>query len=279
MTFSVSGFPPETSLPESHSSSLDKPGYRLGFRFCHATIIAVACAAMLLSSCGNKKEVAQAPPPPPPPPAPTATIQANPATISSGESSVVTWKAENADDIEIEPLGKVEASGSKDVSPSESTTYRLVVKGPGGSQEAVARVTVMKNAAPKTEVQEEDIFGVGAGRQDVFFGLDEYSISAEQQSTVTNDARFLKDHPDLRVMIEGHCDEHGSVEYNLALGDNRANEVKSALVKAGISSDRIATISFGKERPFCMEATEDCWKQNRRAHIVAQKQDQAELPQ
>jgi len=102
----------------------------------------------------------------------------------------------------------------------------------------------------------------------VFFDLDQYVIRADQQSTIVNDAHFLNNHPDLRVLIEGHCDELGSADYNLALGDIRANEVKEALVKAGIDGARIDTVTYGKERPFCKQSNEDCWKQNRRAHIV-----------
>jgi peptidoglycan-associated lipoprotein len=79
---------------------------------------------------------------------------------------------------------------------------------------------------------------------------------------------ILKDYPDYKLTIEGHCDERGSTEYNLALGDNRASAVKNALVSAGISADRIKTISYGKEKPFCTESTEACWQQNRRGHFV-----------
>lgn len=72
-------------------------------------------------------------------------------------------------------------------------------------------------------------------------------------------------------MISGHCDERGSIEYNLALGDNRANSAKQALVAAGVTADRIKTVSYGKEKPFCAEHSEQCWQQNRRAHFVYQK--------
>jgi len=75
----------------------------------------------------------------------------------------------------------------------------------------------------------------------------------------------------MKFLIEGHCDERGSTEYNLALGDNRANSIKQALISLGISADRIRTISYGKEKPFCTESTEACWAQNRRAHFVYQQ--------
>jgi peptidoglycan-associated lipoprotein len=82
------------------------------------------------------------------------------------------------------------------------------------------------------------------------------------------DARFLQQHPNMSFTIEGHCDERGSTEYNLALGDNRALAAKNSLVSMGIAASRIKTISYGKEKPFCTESTEACWQQNRRAHFV-----------
>ena len=78
----------------------------------------------------------------------------------------------------------------------------------------------------------------------------------------------MADHPDLKLMVEGHCDERGSIEYNLALGVNRANAVKTELTKLGVSADRIHTQSFGKEKPFCSDSNEECWAQNRRGHVV-----------
>ncbi|HEX6505281.1 MAG TPA: OmpA family protein [Terriglobales bacterium] len=225
----------------------------------------VVLLAFVCSACGSKP-VAKLPPPPPPP-VPTATVEAAPSTLQPGQSAVLTWKTENATDIKLEPIGTVEASGSKTVTPSDSVTYRIVAKGPGGQQEASVRVTVMPaaTAAPKAE---DELFSAASARQDVFFDTDEYSVRADQEPTVVSDASFLKAHPDLHVLIEGHCDELGSIEYNLALGESRAQTVKSMLVKAGISPMRIATISYGKERPFCREESDQCYRQNRRAHIV-----------
>jgi peptidoglycan-associated lipoprotein len=88
---------------------------------------------------------------------------------------------------------------------------------------------------------------------------------------VQGDAQFLAQHANINIVIEGHCDERGSTEYNLALGDQRASAVKSALTAAGVSAGRIKTISYGKEKPFCSESTEACWQQNRRGHLVYQK--------
>jgi peptidoglycan-associated lipoprotein len=88
---------------------------------------------------------------------------------------------------------------------------------------------------------------------------------------VQSDAQFLAQHGGINITIEGHCDERGSTDYNLALGDQRAGAVKSALVSAGVNASRIKTISYGKEKPFCNESNEACWQQNRRGHLVYQK--------
>jgi len=96
---------------------------------------------------------------------------------------------------------------------------------------------------------------------------DDSLLARELEDTVA----FLKEHTSIRFTIEGHCDERGSTEYNLALGDNRAGAVRTALIQAGIAADRIRTISYGKERPFCTESNEACWQQNRRGHFVYQK--------
>jgi peptidoglycan-associated lipoprotein len=229
--------------------------------------------ALLLSGC-HKKPV---PPPPvatPPPPTPTASLTANPNSVKSGEATTLTWETTNANDVQIDGLGSVLPSGSKQVTPTESTTYRLVAKGAGGSQEATARVTVEAEATPpptntSSSLTEEQQFNQSV--KDIYFDYDRYDVSAAQQSSVTSSAQFLAAHPNIHFSVEGHCDERGSTEYNLALGDNRANAVKGALVRAGIPGERIRTISYGKEKPFCTESTETCWQQNRRGHFVYQK--------
>jgi peptidoglycan-associated lipoprotein len=221
----------------------------------------------LLCGCPNKKPVAAAQPATPPPPAPTASIQVAPATVKAGQSVTISWHTDNAADVAIDPIGAVQPNGSETVTPTESTTYHLTAKGPGGVQESVARVTVVAAAANST-MSEEDILSESSSRLDVFFDTDDYSIRADQIATIKTDAQFMKDHSDLNIVIEGHCDEMGSTEYNLALGDRRASEVRAALEKAGVASARMKTISYGKERPFCTEQNENCWRSNRRAHVA-----------
>ncbi len=234
--------------------------------------VVVAWAVLLIAGAGGckKKPAAPPPPPPPPPPQPTASLTANPSTIQRGQSTTLSWQTSNATDVRIDTLGTVEASGSKQVSPTDSTTYHLMAKGAGGQQEATARVTV--NAPPppvQAQATDEELFSQNI--KDAFFDYDKYDIRADAQQALAADAQFLNAHPNIRFTIEGHCDERGSTEYNLGLGDNRANSAKQFLVQQGVAADRIRTISYGKEKPFCSEHNEQCWQENRRAHLVYQR--------
>jgi peptidoglycan-associated lipoprotein len=230
-------------------------------------------AILFLGACHKK----QPPPPPPPPPAPatpTATLTASPDTIDKGQSSTLTWQTSNATDISIDGIGAVQPNSTQQVSPTESTTYTLTAKGAGGTQTATARVTV--NAPPpppppttQPSLTEEQLFAQSV--KDIYFDYDKSDIRASEQASIQADAAFLQQHPNISFTIEGHCDERGSTEYNLALGDNRASAVKNALVSAGIAADRIKTVSYGKEKPFCTESNEQCWQQNRRGHFVYSK--------
>lgn len=128
--------------------------------------------------------------------------------------------------------------------------------------------------APKP-LSEEEIFAkktleeLNAERplDDVFFDLDEATIRDDARGPLQKNAEWLKRWTSTRIMIEGHADERGSAEYNLALGDRRANAVKSYLVSLGIPENRITVTSKGKESPFCTESNESCWQQNRRVEI------------
>jgi peptidoglycan-associated lipoprotein len=228
-----------------------------------------ALAAILLAGCAKKKPVASTPPPPPPA-APTASLSANPDAIEQGQSTTLTWKTENATDVSIDALGAVEPNGSRQVAPVQSTTYRLTAKGPGGMQDATARVTVAgKQAPPQISLTDEQMFAQSV--KDVFFDYDSYDVRGDQQSALQSAAAFLKQHPNWHVTIEGHADERGSIEYNLTLGTNRAEAVKNALVQGGVNASNLRTVTFGKEKPFCNESNEACWQQNRRGHFVLNK--------
>ncbi len=123
--------------------------------------------------------------------------------------------------------------------------------------------TTTSNVVPGSE---EDL-RVNVG-DTVHFAYDRYDIQPDDQNTLQRQAAWLQKYPDVRVTIEGHCDERGTREYNLALGARRANAVKQVLVADGVSPARIDTISYGKERPICTESTEECWAQNRRGVTV-----------
>jgi len=236
-----------------------------------ATVIALA-AIFMLGAC-HKKTAPPPPPPPPPAAAPTASISVSPDTIQQGQSATLSWQTSNATDVSIDGIGAVQPSGSRQINPSDSTTYHLVAKGSGGSQEATTRLTVTPppaaEAPPPPSPSEMDLFGRSV--KDIYFDYDKSNIRPSEEASIQADILFLNQHPNISFTIEGHCDSRGSTEYNLALGDQRASSVKNALVAVGVSASRIKTISYGKEKPFCMEENEACWQQNRRGHFVYQK--------
>ncbi len=227
--------------------------------------------ALVLCGCSTKKPVANKGPvnTQPPAPSPVATLTANPPDVDRGKPVQLSWNTQNASSVTIDGIGTVSASGSRTITPQSSTTYHLLAKGDGGSAEANARVTVN---LPTTTITsngptDEELFAQNV--KDVFFAYDKYDLRSDDQSAVSADANFLLQHPKITILIEGHCDERGSEEYNMGLGENRAESVKSALVQHGVSADRIKLISFGKEKPFCTRSeTEDCWQENRRAHFA-----------
>jgi peptidoglycan-associated lipoprotein len=242
-----------------------------------AVLVGLLGVVLLAAAC-HKKTAAPAPPPPPPPPAPpapTVTLTAEPSTIEKGQSVTLSWSSQNATELDLQPgVGKVQASGSSSVTPEDSTTYTITATGPGGNTSATARVTVTAPPPPPpppqvTQVSEEEDFTNHV--KDVYFDFDKSNIRPDAETTLTSDADFLKQHPSIKFTIEGKCDDRGSEEYNLALGDRRATAAKNFLVNAGVSTDSISTISYGKSRPVtsCDESgkTEDCWQQNRVDHF------------
>jgi peptidoglycan-associated lipoprotein len=186
--------------------------------------------------------------------------------IQQGQPTELTWQTTNATDITIAGLGAVAASGSRAVTPGTTTTYTLTAKGAGGTQDATATVTVNPAAAAVVTPPARDMI-----IRDVFFDYDKYVIRSDAEPVTQEDASYLAQHPEIKVLIEGHCDDRGSIEYNMVLGENRANAVKEALLRQGVEASRIRVISFGKEKPFCTQENEECWQENRRGHIVSQR--------
>jgi peptidoglycan-associated lipoprotein len=235
-------------------------------------VVAASLAALLTVAGCHKKNPAPPPPPAPPAsaPAPMATITAEPSTITPGGSATLSWKTTDASNVSIVGLGQVASSGTQTVTPTQTTSYHLVAQGDGGTADATATVSVTTGAAPPAPITETglDENAFEAAVKPVFFDYDSYDVRPDAQAVIQADANFLNQHPNLKIVVGGYCDDRGSTEYNLALGENRANAAKQALAAAGIGPDRLRTVSYGKEKQFCTEQNEACWQQNRRAQFT-----------
>ena len=235
------------------------------------TCLVLLVAVVGFAGCKKKTPPTSNTAPPLSGPAPTAQLTATPTTITAGDQVVLSWRTTDANSISIDGIGDVPSSGVKTVTPTESTSYHLVARGDGGSADATARVTV--NAAQNAVAVPNDMSSTNltadeqfkANVQDIFFDYDSYDVRSDAQGSLSKSAAYLAQNPNIKVLIGGYCDERGSNEYNLTLGQSRANSVKEALVQAGIAANRLRVVSYGKEKPFCTESTEECWQQNRRA--------------
>lgn len=246
--------------------------------------------ALFAFNCGKKKPIATSTPaapvaaPTPPPAAPAsvkpvvAKFSIEPTTVERGQSAVITWTVSNATEIQIDNgVGTVTATGSRRVIPAESTTYRLNATGPGGDASATATVTVTAPAEPPSTMPKPSTnrgsleTRVASELQDAYFDYDSNNVRDDARAALSNDAEALKkiftDFPNATINLEGHCDERGSAEYNLGLGDRRSTSARDYLIQLGVPADKLKTISYGKERPACTDANESCWQRNRRAHF------------
>lgn len=249
------------------------PPYRPYFR----TLLISACALTLVVAGCNKKPPKAAPSTYSPPPAavkPTVSLSADKTSINPGESAKLSWTSTDATNVSIAPeVGAVTAQGTTTVTPGTSTTYTITASGPGGNADATVRIAVatappVTTEAPKSSSMDE-LFLQEVG--DAYFEYDSAELRPDARQAIQKDAAFFKQYPTMRITIEGHCDERGSTEYNLALGQRRANAVMQYLVSLGIPESRLNATSWGKEKPFCMEATEACYAKNRRGHFVQAK--------
>ncbi|WP_213803566.1 OmpA family protein [Granulicella sp. dw_53] len=205
---------------------------------------------------------------------PTASITADPLAIDLGQTVVLNWRTQNATSVTIDGVGQVNANGTQTVSPANSTNFHLTAKGDGGTAEANVRVTVRVPVAPTVPPPSGNLPGdMGSDEefhknvQDAFFDYDSYDLRPDAQAATAQAASYLAAHPAIRVVIGGYADERGSAEYNLALGENRANAARTALMAAGVAPNRLRVISYGKEKQFCTEQNETCWQENRRAQF------------
>ncbi|MDR1726420.1 MAG: peptidoglycan-associated lipoprotein Pal [Acidobacteriota bacterium] len=207
----------------------------------------------------------------PPMPSPTVTIKAEPSSVEKGKATTLTWETTNATGVTIDNgIGTVEASGSRTVRPMASTTYKIRATNNVAVAAAEIRVTVTDadSATPPPSSLINDAAFFDSSMQDVFFALDEFTVNGAAQRILQANARALAERPNILITVEGYCDERGSERYNLVLGDKRANAVRDYLISLGIAANRIEAVSYGEERPFCEEHTEECWQSNRRASIV-----------
>ncbi|HTQ86694.1 MAG TPA: peptidoglycan-associated lipoprotein Pal [Candidatus Solibacter sp.] len=235
-------------------------------------LVFMVVPASVAFSVACHKEAAKAQPSiPPSQPAPTVAISANPANLQHGQTSTLTWQTSNASDVNISGLGTVPASGSRAVTPGQSATYDLYAKGPGGSASASARVTVNWPAASSQETPLSALDSWNRNSRDIYFDYDRFDVRSDQMADLQADAGLLQQYRELRVNIEGHCDERGSEEYNIALGAKRAESVQKALERLGVTNAQLQTISYGKERPFCDAHNEHCWQENRRDHFTSRQ--------
>jgi peptidoglycan-associated lipoprotein len=241
-------------------------------------VFAVGCKKKVPAPPPPPPPVAQAPAPPPPPPAAPVIAQfaAEPASIQRGQSSTLRWQVTGTvTNVSInQGVGTVQSAGSQRVQPGNSTTYTLTAAGPGGNTTRSTTVTVTAPTpppppppAPRPTIEQR----LETDVQDAFFDYDKSDIRADARDALTRDASALKsvlaDFPNATIAVEGHCDDRGSAEYNLGLGDRRDSSAKEFLVQLGVPTDKLKTISYGKERPQCTESSEACWQKNRRVHF------------
>ncbi len=239
---------------------------------------AVVLALSLVSGCHKKSSGIDpnslGPTTPEAAASPSATITADPLAIDLGQTVVLNWRTQNAAAVTIDGIGQVNANGTQTVSPSNSTNFHLTAKGDGGTVEANVRVTVRVPVAPTVPPSTGNLPGdMGSDEefhknvQDAFFDYDSYELRPDAQAATAQAVSYLAAHPAIRIVIGGYADERGSAEYNLALGENRANAARTALTAAGIAPTRVRVISYGKEKQFCTEQNETCWQENRRAQF------------
>lgn len=164
--------------------------------------------------------------------------------------------------------GKAVTSGGETSRPASMSDL------PAGQRERVNPGALYAKADPSTanrqlqEIRAEQTATAAAGLRDVFFGYDSWTISEEGRQALLKDAEWLSAHGTAQLKIEGHCDERGSSAYNLVLGEKRAKSVRNYLLELGVKADRLAVVSYGKERPFCNTHSESCFQENRRGHLV-----------
>jgi peptidoglycan-associated lipoprotein len=250
-------------------------------------IVWVGAMLLLIAMAGCRRKAPVAAAPPAPKAAVTEAAKPNPPTISEftaepraiqrGQTALLRWQVKDATQVEINRgIGTVTVSGRRSIAPGDSTTYTLVAKGPGGSAtaDATLNVTAAPPAPPTPAPGLAPTISQRLSKEvpDAYFDFDRSDLREDARTALTSDAgalrTILRDFPNTTILIEGHCDERGSAEYNVGLGDRRASAAKDFLTQLGVAGDRLIKISYGKERPQCTESEETCWQKNRRVHFA-----------
>lgn len=248
-----------------------------------------------VAACGKRP-----PPPLPPPPearvpapapepdatpregvvaAPQLTVFVEPEEIAPGESALLTWESKGATRVWIEPnIGDVDTSGRIRFFPDRTTSYTVSAEGPGGRISREVQVQVGPRLTPggDQDVREEELEAVPLERRfeeevrPVFFPFDSAELTEEAKLVLEANLRWLmrSENRHVRVRLEGHTDQRGSEEYNLALGDRRAQVVRDYLISRGMDPNRLETFSWGEEKPRVPGTTEEAYAQNRRTEFV-----------
>ncbi len=276
-------------MSDRHHKGVKQDKIRLLMR---QLLVAVCLLAPLIGlSCGGRARLPLPPQEPPsmPPvstapadpsatpagPAPELEVMIVPPLIREGESAMLNWEAQYAERVIISPqIGSVPTSGRIKLFPDVTTSYEVSAEGSGGSVAKTVIIEVLKDETALISV--EDLRDRPLKEQfeyfvkPVFFHYDASDLSEEASLTLEGNVGWLTrpENLDIRLLIEGHCDQRGTEEYNLALGDRRAQAVLSYLVEHGIDPARVMALSLGEERSFDQRETEEGWALNRRAHFV-----------
>jgi peptidoglycan-associated lipoprotein len=250
------------------------------------TICAILGTACLIGIGCTKKVAVKTPPPAQvqqaktaPPEKPVISLfAASPGSIDKGGETTLRWAVEHASNVQISPaLGTVQESGSHAVFPNADTVYTLTATGPGGNSSATTSVSILVHSAASMPDQatKDRIQELLNRIQDAYFDYNRDNLRPDAEKTLTADAKtlgdILKQYPDYKLTVQGYCDERGSEEYNLALGDKRAAQAREYLASLGIPGSQLKTISYGKDKPVCTEHDEACWQKNRRVHVTQEQ--------